>query len=280
TLFQNFTVKRVNGDVELISIIKNDPAMNVAYREMPFVHEDLVLDEEISNFFRTGRIGQVGYISLSSMNNQSETMTRPSTYFDREFDQAVNSVLETDGLIIDLRQNIGGYFNIITDSLSPLIDNRAIARDAFTYLQRKQNGVLGPFKLGHNIPYTPAFINDGQYDKPIIVIVDSLSCSAADIFAYVFSQIPNATIIGQPPCSSFSGYSNPKSMEVRGGNARAILSYPDIFLFSNTTYDLLEGRNYVDIPVDYRYEDILDRRDTFVDRALEIISNNNGLSNS
>jgi hypothetical protein len=213
---------------------------------------------------------------MTSVGINSEAAYQDSSYFNSEFDDAITSLMDTEGLIIDLRQNTGGYLSQVMGAFSKLFDKTMI-KDAFTYRRNKQEGELGALIQDSYLPYTPAFINDGQYDNPMVVIVDSMTLSAGDCLAYIFHLIPNATVIGQPHCASFSGFANKEEEEYQilsSVDKFIQIVYPRVILYPADSQETLWGKNFVDRRIDYSYEDILEGRDTFIYEAIDIIQEN------
>lgn len=88
-----------------------------------------------------------------------------------------------DGLIIDLRGNLGGLGIMATGLIGRLIDKELDLGD--------MNNPSG------NLPFH-AFPQENAYLGPVVVLVDSFSASTSEIFAAALQEHKRARIIGRP----------------------------------------------------------------------------------
>ncbi|MCP3975887.1 MAG: PDZ domain-containing protein, partial [bacterium] len=136
----------------------------------------MVFDEAMPPFyieFEAKRIdGDVGYIRFNAF-------TPP---VDQRFPEALESMHDTRGLIIDLRGNHGGFFPVRKALAEQFAQERALF---WSYQAR--DGV-------RDVYLEPA---DSVYQGPLVVLVDVLSASSAEEFSGAMQAVGRATIVGQ-----------------------------------------------------------------------------------
>jgi hypothetical protein len=120
-----------------------------------------------------------------------------------EFDAAVLALMQTDGLIIDIRLNWGGRFGL-NDGISRLMNHSTYTMDA-----KKR---CSPSELFSLCSYYPSFWNGEisqdfgtYYDRPVAVLLGPNCVSYGDISSWQFSYIPNAKMFGRSPEAIYSG---------------------------------------------------------------------------
>lgn len=118
---------------------------------------------------------RVGYVSVTEF-------AQPTV---AQFDQALTDIMSKDpeGLVIDLRTNPGGLLETAVEMLARFVENQVVVQ------QRKRGGDV--IKT-----YTP-FGKVKRIDVPIVVLVNSESASASEIFAGVLQEYKKATILGE-----------------------------------------------------------------------------------
>ena len=115
--------------------------------------------------------GEVGYISVSSF----------SSGVAKKFSAALKTLesKKITGLVIDIRDNGGGYLNECLDMLSDFIP------DGTALWTQAAGGEMSPVTVhGRSVPY------------PVVVLVNQDSASASEIFAAALKENKAATIVG------------------------------------------------------------------------------------
>lgn len=182
----------------------------------------------------------VGYMYVKSTRpGNSDRASHPDAVaFAHHFEEAVLSLMDTDGLIIDLRTNIGGIeITIFYKGLAHLVkgtedtmiidtavrDPEADDRtrligtreawaeegcsafpldDWFGRLCRAYEHIWG--SLGAEFPF-PADDPDLYYEKPIIALTGPDCASSCDWLVQLLSTFREVTIIGKDPSGSLTG---------------------------------------------------------------------------
>ena len=114
----------------------------------------------------------IGYIYVSIFGENT----------DQEFNKALNELKEKgmDELIIDLRDNSGGYLSTVTNMLNKFVDS---------------NTVLYQIKGKENITKYTA-LTDEKLDYKVVILVNGESASASEIMASALKEQYGATLVG------------------------------------------------------------------------------------
>ena len=252
----------------------------------------------------------IGYIYLTECPSSFDEFDDPAlwdpykTEISEAFSSAVSQLLDTDGLIIDLRFNTGGRNEVFYKGLSKLIDADEDI-DVFSMLGKDTSN---PHILALDMPLTPnespLIADDESYDKPIVVLTGPDCISACDFLIAFFDRFPQFTIIGSHNNGSFTGvapreydlgedivfqyissqvgayvkeapdYDGPSLKEIKdmeyGDEKNELLQE---YLFSH--YELLIRRSdFVDEFVWHTKDSIINGVDRVRERAIEIIKSN------
>ena len=127
-----------------------------------------------------------------------------------EFYDAVLELTNTEGLIIDLRYNFGGY---ISQSLNSGIGALLSAQNThtLTLLERCDKNTLFALcesSIEHNWFITGEKFN--SYEGPIAILVGPNCFSMGEITAYRLQNLPTAKFFGKSTKGGLSGYSSEK----------------------------------------------------------------------
>lgn len=141
-----------------------------------------VTRDEIRTYSVTSRMldEQVGYMKISDFDSN----------VDVEFEEHLNTLLSegAQGFIFDVRYNPGGYITVLRAMLDKLLPEGIV--------------ITTVDKQGNETPYT----SDADWiQKPMVVLTNQNSISAAEFFAAALQEYEVATIVGSP--TSGKGYS-------------------------------------------------------------------------
>lgn len=120
--------------------------------------------------------GNVGYIAFNGFWDPD--------YLMGEFGRAMNSFMDADGVIIDIRGNGGGIGALSMGMAGWLIGEKKIQ--------------LGTMYLRNQELYFAVFPRAVTYDGPVAVLTDGLSASTSEIFAGGLQDLGRAKIFGTP----------------------------------------------------------------------------------
>lgn len=200
--------------------------------------------------------GNIGYLKINNFLDNEQ--------FRPKFDSIYEQVLDTDGLVIDVRNNFGGSTQItyyvlqrFTDSSFKTVTwkspmnigaHRAWGRNEPWYVERGYD--IEPLK-GVNI-----------YTRPVNLLVDESTFSAAEDFTMGFMTIDRGKVIGRKTAGST-------------GSAIMIKMPQNSLAFVCTKRDYFpDGRKFVgfgispDIEVKATIQDVVNSRDAVLETAL------------
>jgi hypothetical protein len=189
--------------------------------------------------------GSVGYIRYGSFMSNIDK---------KSLDHVLTRYQDTKGLILDLRENGGGAITNIPPMLERFTPIRLHAANAIT-----RNGPM----RGDFGPPEPFFIgiHEGvRYHKPVIVLIDRGSYSAATFFALLTKSIPQVILMGD---TTGGGGGLPNGGQLPNGWT---------YRFSVSQLLDLQGNNYAeqgvppDIFAEFDWTDL--SRDEVIERAL------------
>lgn len=200
-------------------------------------------------------IGQknIGYLRVGSFATDDQ---RNYQFFINAIDSAMASLHASDALIIDLRLNSGGNEVIGFHLANYFADKK---RHAFSKQVQDINGLseAAPFFIEpHN--------NKSLYDKPVRILIDAGSASAAETFSIVMRTLNQVQIFGErsagDTASQLSKILPFSGMEIRIPNT--IYTTFDNKVFENI------GVQVDNLILDFTAEDLLLEKDSVLDAAL------------
>lgn len=126
----------------------------------------------------------IAYIKMSQFGQDTEALLKDA------FTAVAGS--NKKGLIIDLRNNPGGYLTTAADAIGMLLPDTINSteqklKDRVAVLERDKKGKENPYKAT-TAPILPTL--------PIVVLVDANSASASEIFAGAMKDYKRATVLG------------------------------------------------------------------------------------
>lgn len=169
------------------------------------------------------------------------------------------SYKECKNIIIDIRDNGGGYVSTITDMLR-VISNRKIK--GYTIKNGKVVNEKFSYTDNDGIYVTKESISPikGNLEKRIIVLTNEISYSASNDFAILIKENKIGTLIGE---KTGGGAYTPRFFYQNNGN---LMGIPSSFgLVSADGYDYEKGIE----PDIYVKDKIIDGKDIVLERALE-----------
>lgn len=134
-----------------------------------------------NNFgFREVKIveGNIGYVKLIEINISAKSL--PVLFATMDF------TANTKALVIDLRDNGGGGSEV-----GPVFESLFLPKNVPLLEFKTRNG-------SSSIEKTVPWLTREKYDKPLFIIVNNGTASAAEAFAYSLQSKGRAKIIGQP----------------------------------------------------------------------------------
>lgn len=182
----------------------------------------------------------IGYVNFSAF----------LTPVDERFSQAIDTMLDMRGLIIDIRGNPGGMHEVGEIIVSKLIQEETLF-SVFRYRDETKKVVVQP--------------SEKTYDGPVVVLIDVINASASERFSACIQSIGRAVIIGERSPGSV-GPSDVKELP----NGASFMYLIAQSLTPDGT--VLEGHGVIpDIAVGLDRGALLDGKDTQLDRVIAYI---------
>lgn len=195
----------------------------------------------ISSEMMDNNIGYI-YISIFGLNT------------DDEFSKAINSLKEQgmEKLIIDVRDNSGGYLSTVTNIMSKFVN-----KDKVLYQIKDRNNITKYNSL-----------TDETMDYKVVVLVNGETASASEIMASMLQEQYGATLVGT---KTYGKGSVQSTKELSNGT---LIKYTiEEWLTSNGKSIEKEGVTPdIEIELDESYyEDYSDESDNQLQKALELL---------
>lgn len=145
--------------------------------------------------------GNIGYIGYSSFETKLG---------DGNWNWVFNFLALCDGLIIDVRDNGGGYL----DNVEPLVSHFITERTLVGYLSHKTGPGHDDFSEPYAYYFDPAPEGSIMWQKPVAVLSNRSTFSAANNFVSIMKLLPQVAVIG---ATTGGGCGMPFSSELPNG---------------------------------------------------------------
>jgi len=170
-----------------------------------------------------------------------------------EFDNSINNIIikEPRGIIIDLRNNPGGYVSTLNSMASRFLDRGDVIFIEDFGDEKKEYKATGGKKFT---------------DTPIVILINGGSASASEIFAGALQENGIAKLVGE---TTFGKGLVQEVEELRDGSAVKVTIAK--WLTPNGI-DINKSGINPDIEVELSFDDYMNERDIQLDRALELFN--------
>ncbi|MBU0707389.1 S41 family peptidase [Patescibacteria group bacterium] len=186
---------------------------------------------------------KVAYIAMTGFTNDTQG----------QFTQAVNELLleEPIGLVLDLRNNPGGYLGVAVEVTGEFVDDKLVVTEVFSNGDKSDHYPDGGNRL---------------IDFPTVVLIGQGTASAAEILAGALQDHGMATLVGE---TTFGKGSVQDYVEFDDGSSLKVTVAewltPNGRSINKTGID-------PDIMIEYTYEDYLAGIDLQLDKAIELLT--------
>jgi carboxyl-terminal processing protease len=214
----------------------------IDYKPKDLLDTDILLEKH--NFVWWGRHASgYGYIRIVSFKGRDEIAG--------EFDKALEKLKDCPGLIIDIRENPGGFGTSQKGIIGRFITTQTKVNIAYV-----KNGPDHNDLKSDNAYFRPA--GKWQYTKPVTLLINAVTGSASDLFACRFISTGRVVTIGAPthgnssgecvfavlPCGLVVRISSAYICDVSGKIIEANGNIPDIYV-EPSIQDIIAGRDPV-----------------------------------
>lgn len=168
-----------------------------------------------------------------------------------------------DGLIIDVRDNGGGDLTNVESFVNRFIGGKTLAG----YMMHKTGPGHNDFSRPEPFYYYPAGADHYGWAKPVVILTNRSTYSAANNFVSIMKNIPGVTIIG---ATTGGGSGMPYNSELPNGWSVRFSACPILDALGNPTEFGVEPTE--GFAVDMDPLDALQGRDTILDTAIEFLT--------
>lgn len=266
---QSSNIALFNVMSEMLSTLKDGHVSLYANDQMSF-HYDLLKDKPVNfpglpsllskyirNYQNNGIIGfgsinsDVGYITISSFGGGAEKYVY--------IDIAIEYLANKKGLIIDLRNNVGG-----NDTNTKIISSRFVdQKRLFRYVRFKKGPSHDDFT-----DFIPDYIDKGgnsQFTGPVILLTNRSCFSSTEFFILQMKTLSKVTTVGDTTGGSAG---NPVGRELPNGWSYQLPRWIQ-YRSDKTSF---EGKGLEpDIPIWITAQDQHDNIDAILEKAIELL---------
>lgn len=180
-------------------------------------------------------------------------------------DYALNFLASATGLVIDIRDNSGGSLTNVETLVARFIDRPTLVG----YISHKTGPGHSDFSEPYATVYKPAEEGRIRWAKPVVVLTNRSTFSAANNFASIMKLLPGVKIVG---ATTGGGSGVPYSSELPNGwsvrfSACSMLDAEGVSTEGGVTPS--EG-----CAVDLNPLDALNGKDTILEKAIQILTGN------
>jgi C-terminal processing protease CtpA/Prc len=173
-------------------------------------------------------------------------------------DDFIQKMQDKKGIIIDVRHNDGGDFTNAAHIASRFASARTLAFSAIP-----KNGT-GPNDYGDEVAYFIEADGPSQYTKPVVVLTNGYTVSAAENFVLYFRVLPNVMVVGENTIGAMG--------------ERIEKEMPNGWFYSITgqVIEAADGKSYEGpgIPPDIYQKNTLEALESGIDNILEVAIEN------
>lgn len=195
----------------------------------------------------------IGYINYSSFETDLG---------DGNWNWIFNTLSTCDGLIIDVRNNGGGMI----DAVEPLISHFITERTLVGYISHKTGPGREDFSDPYAYYYDPAPEGSVMWQKPVVVLTNRSTFSAANNFVSIMKLLPQVKVVG---ATTGGGCGMPFSSELPNGwgvRFSASVIYDADMKITEFGVEPSEGCS-----VDLDQELAIQGIDTMLEKAIEVL---------
>ncbi len=176
-------------------------------------------------------------------------------YLINEFPGVLEYLKNTKGLILDIRQKVGGDYQNVEAVVTRFLSEPLVRNDAYTYGEK---WVLPPFK-----PLEP-FI----YTNSVVVLINGSTFSAGELTTEILKQLPQVTVVGDTTGGGSLGGGDESIYYLPSGKSVRI-GFIDQRRYDGLPWEWLGVAP--DIRVEQTEVDIIAGRDKQLEYAIELL---------
>ena len=245
-----------DGHTNLISA--SDVSRYWIWEKYPENYDQRLIDEHYLNFdYR--RASGIKYQILPNNYGYMYYGDFSSAIGEGNLDAILSYLASSDGLVIDVRSNGGGYLTNVEKLVGRFITERTLAGS----ITHKTGPGHDDFAKPYTYYFSPAK-GRVHYSKPVVVLANRGSYSATNHFVSIMKSLPQVKVVGD---STGGGCGLPFTAELPNGWSVRFSSCP----ISGPDGQMTEFGVAPDVKVDMDSTDRINGRDTILERAFAVL---------
>ncbi|MDE6200210.1 MAG: S41 family peptidase [Muribaculaceae bacterium] len=233
------------------------------WSDYPQNFNNRIIEEHYFNF----NYRQTGSVIYGILHENIGYMRIPSLAYsigEGNLDNILYYLRTCDGLIIDLRDNGGGSMTAVETIVARFITSRTLAG----YISHKNGPAHDDFSEPYPYYYNPAQQGRIMWGKPVAVLTNRSTFSAANNLVSIMKLLPDVKIVG---ATTGGGSGMPFSSELPNGWGIRFSSAPVLDPLGQTTEFGIEPTEGCAVNLDPQAA--LQGRDTILDFAINLLCN-------
>jgi hypothetical protein len=205
---------------------------------------------------------QYGYLRFNRCFVDGDADSKPdAAVAGKILDSIMKQASKLKGLIIDVRENMGG-----NDEFAFEVASR-FARRKIVGMYKKARIRGGKYEdFGKAETWFIQPVKNTKFLKPVVLLTNDKTVSAADVFAMIMKELPSVKIIGTNTCGIYSdmyGFTLPNKWLVSLSNQR---------YYNNKMVCYEATGTPVDIRIENKKQDLISMTDPVITAALKILN--------
>ncbi len=162
-----------------------------------YVESPVKCGNQIITYGRLRNDSQTGYIHIAAFSSGQTGINQKQNWAD-DIDLALESLRDTNAIILDVRGNRGGLTGNVTR-----ISGRFCSENKIYAISRTKNG-CGRNDFGNAVSLEIKKNGSWQYTKPVILLTNAQTMSAGEEFTMALVSQPHVIQVGNHTCGVFS----------------------------------------------------------------------------
>lgn len=185
-----------------------------SFAELNFEHQKESLPRSLPKIETKHFPNDVGYLKLDGFYSPDDNQ---EAYFENYKDivAGLNSIKDSEGLILDLSENSGGNMYPWFGALAPLFDSKIVGYFKYVYKGEKDGWILKPDGVYCGDKKWFKEVNPNEYSfRRIALLISNKTSSSGEAISIAFKGQSNAKLFGRPTAGFTTGNESYKNGDV------------------------------------------------------------------